>query len=221
MLGVETGLWLAKQRLGRMSGVEVQPHTPFGYARAQLHGSAPSEVTWHRSEPQNSMDVYTDTIMNHKRRSFTHIWQQGKRFWNEYTAVSRTNKVSFGLWFWLRWDSLVEQKELLRMSQKHSSISNMKPFHSAQYTNYYLPNLIQIMVFPQRGSVMWQQTTQRSFLRNKLAVSFFKKIWLSYKPLGRNLHTEPNRKKKKRWKKSVEKTDDAAQAKNRNNTCGA
>ncbi len=29
------------------------------------------------------MDVYTDTIMNHKRRSFTNIWQQGMRFWNE------------------------------------------------------------------------------------------------------------------------------------------
>lgn len=31
------------------------------------------------------------------------------------------------------------------MSQKHS---NMNLFHSAQYTNYYLPNLIQIMDFP-------------------------------------------------------------------------
>ncbi len=125
--------------------VKVQPHTPFGYERAQLYGSAPSELTWHRSEPQNSMDVYTDTIMNHKRRSFTNIWQQGKRFWEWVSAVRRTNKVSFGLWFWLRWDSLVNQKELLRMSQKHS---NMKLFHSAQYTNYYLPNLIQIMDFP-------------------------------------------------------------------------
>lgn len=173
LIGGETGLWLAKQQLG----VKARHRTPFGYARAQLHGRAPSQVTWRRSGPQSSMDVYTKPIMNHQRRSFIHIWQRGKWSWNHYPALCLANKVSFGLWFWFRWDpptsAGIEQKKLIRIYQKHSSTSNTKPFHSAQYAHYNLPSLFQVMLFPWRGGVTWQQNTQHCFLRNKLVVSCF------------------------------------------------
>lgn len=164
LLGVETGLILAKQRLGPVSGIKVQPHT-FGYVRAQLYGSAPSEVTWHRSEPQNSMDVYTDTIMNHKRRSFTHIWQQGKRFWKECVQSDGLTRSLLACGFDSGEILLLNKRSCSGCHRSTISKSNLKLFHSAQYTNYYLPNLIQVMVFP----------TERQLSDNRLLTEFPKK----------------------------------------------
>lgn len=197
-----TGFWLAKQWLGPVCGVKAQRRTPFGYARAQLHGSVPSQVSWRLSGPRSSMDVYTDTIMNHKRWSFTHIWQQGKRFWTQHATICLANKVSFGLWFRFRWDSPIpaalEQKELFRIYQKHESTSNMKPVRCARYAHYSLPNLIQVMVVPveRRCSVTTDYSTP--FPKKQARGFLFLNIWLSYKPLGRVLRTEPKSKKGKK-----------------------